>query len=44
MEKLSDYQIDMEYLLGQLKLCKSKNPEKMCDECDCWKHTREICS
>jgi hypothetical protein len=24
--------------------CSSKNPDSMCDSCDCWKHTREMCS
>jgi hypothetical protein len=24
--------------------CTSKNPDVMCDLCDCWKHTREMCS
>ena len=43
-EELSIIQIDIKYLLDQLKLCKSKNPEKMCDDCNCWKHTREMCS
>ena len=26
------------------KPCNSKNPDNMCDECDCWKHTRQMCS
>lgn len=24
--------------------CTSMNPDNMCDECDCWKHTRQMCS
>lgn len=26
------------------KKCKSKNPDVMCSDCDCWKHTRSMCS
>lgn len=26
------------------KACSSKNPDNMCDECNCWKHTRAMCS
>ena len=24
--------------------CKSNNPDNMCDDCNCWKKTREYCS
>ena len=24
--------------------CSNKNPEDMCDDCDCWKHFRKSCS
>ena len=24
--------------------CKSKDPDKMCSDCDCWKHFRMMCS
>lgn len=26
------------------KSCKSKNTDNMCNFCDCWKHTRHMCS
>jgi hypothetical protein len=25
------------------KDCISKNPERMCRRCDCWKYTRQMC-
>ncbi len=27
-----------------LKKCKSDNPNRMCEKCNCWKHTRMMCS
>jgi hypothetical protein len=26
------------------KECKSDNPDDMCSDCTCWKHTRMMCS
>lgn len=26
------------------KACASKNPDNMCDSCNCWKQTRAYCS
>jgi hypothetical protein len=31
-------------LIDDIKSCKSKNPDNKCRNCNCWKHTRDICS
>jgi hypothetical protein len=34
----------LEPLYDKSTLCDSKNPSMMCKDCNCWKHTREMCS
>lgn len=29
---------------GNHKACKSASPDEMCPNCNCWKHTRAMCS
>lgn len=31
-------------LIKNSKFCDSDNPDDMCENCDCWKHTRAMCS
>ena len=31
-------------LIKDIKSCKSDDPDLMCSDCDCWKHTRQMCS
>lgn len=51
IERLKLEKGDLEFELGRVstgkkmhKECRSKSPDKMCPDCNCWKLTREICS
>lgn len=44
INKLHDLFIKVIHEEVDAKECKSDNPDNMCSDCTCWKHTRMMCS
>lgn len=38
------YEREKERIIENMQACKSDDPDSMCEDCNCWKMTREMCS